>query len=79
MTDIDIKLKNIVAKQLGISINQVTMESKFIDDLGGDSLDTVEMVLAVEDEFEVEITEDQAENMICLRDVKNYLDQQLRS
>jgi acyl carrier protein len=55
------------------------MESKFIDDLGGDSLDTVEMVLAVEDEFEIEITEDQAENMRCLRDVKNYLDQQLRS
>ena len=79
MTDIDIKLKNIVAKQLGISINQITMESKFIDDLGGDSLDTVEMVLAVEDEFEIEITEDQAENMHCLRDVKNYLDQQLRS
>jgi acyl carrier protein len=79
MTDIDIKLKNIVAKQLGISINQITMESKFIDDLGGDSLDTVEMVLAVEDEFEIEITEDQAENMRCLRDVKNYLDQQLRS
>jgi acyl carrier protein len=79
MTDIDIKLKNIVAKQLGISINQITMESKFIDDLGGDSLDTVEMVLAVEDEFEIEITEDQAENMRCLRDVKNYLDRQLRS
>lgn len=79
MTDIESKLKNIVAKQLGISITQITMESKFIDDLGGDSLDTVEMVLAVEDEFEIEITEEQAETMSCLRDVKNYLDQQLSS
>lgn len=79
MADIEIKLKNIVAKQLGISANQITMESRFIDDLGGDSLDTVEMVLAVEDEFEIEITEEQAETMRCLRDVKNYLDQQFSS
>jgi acyl carrier protein len=79
MTDIEIKLKNIIAKQLGISINQITMESKFVDELGGDSLDTVEMLLAIEDEFGIEITEEHAENMSCLRDVTNYLDQQLSS
>ena len=73
MTDIDIKLKNIVAKQLGISINQVTMESKFIDDLGGDSLDTVEMVLLLEDKLKIEIPEEIAEELYDINSVISYL------
>jgi acyl carrier protein len=73
MEEIEVKLKKIVSKQLGVPVENINVDSKFIDDLGGDSLDTVEMVLAVEDEFGIEISEDAAENMYDINCVIQYL------
>lgn len=69
MEEIEIKIKRIVSEQLGIPIEQINPEHKFIDDLGGDSLDTVEMVLTLEDEFEFEVEEEIAEQLHTVRAV----------
>jgi acyl carrier protein len=63
MDDIELKIKNIVSRQLGIPVTQISTGSKFISDLGGDSLDTVEMVLTLEDEFGIEVEEEVAEEL----------------
>ena len=55
MSDIDERVKNIIVKQLGVKEEEIKNESKFVDDLGADSLDTVELVMALEDEFDTEI------------------------
>jgi acyl carrier protein len=73
MDNIENKLKEIVSRQLGVPVDKIKNDSKFIDDLGGDSLDTVEMVLAVEDEFGVEIDEEAAEKMYDISCVISYL------
>lgn len=73
MDNIENKLKEIVSKQLGVPIDKIKNDSKFIDDLGGDSLDTVEMVLAVEDEFKIEIDEESAEKMLDIDCVLKYI------
>lgn len=71
--NIELRLKKIVSRQLGIPSESIRLDSKFIDDLGGDSLDTVEMILAVEDEFGIEIPEEEAEKMLDLNCVIEYL------
>jgi len=63
MEEIELKVKTIISKQLGININEIQNENKFVHDLKGDSLDTVEMLLTVEDEFGFEIDEDTAESI----------------
>ena len=63
MSDIENKIKDIIVKHLGIDESKVNLESKFIDDLGADSLDTVELVMAFEEEFGVEIPDDAAETI----------------
>ena len=63
-----------VAQSMGIDEMDVKMESNFMNDLGADSLDTVELILELEDEFGIEIPDDQAENMHTVADVYNYLD-----
>ncbi|MFN7368691.1 MAG: acyl carrier protein, partial [Burkholderiales bacterium] len=60
MDDIEAKVKKIVAEQLGVNEADIKNESSFVDDLGADSLDTVELVMALEDAFETEIPDDQA-------------------
>ena len=67
------KIKNIVAEQLGVNADEITMESTFVEDLGADSLDVVELVMAMEDEFDMEIDEDQAENISTVGDVVEYI------
>ena len=62
MSDIEQRVKKIVAEQLGVAEDEIKLESSFVDDLGADSLDTVELVMALEDEFEIEIPDEQAEN-----------------
>lgn len=69
MNDIEFKIKKLVSEQLGISIETISIESNFIKDLGGDSLDTVEMVLSLEDEFGFEVDEEVAENLYTVGDV----------
>ena len=67
------KVKNIIVEQLGVSETAVTMESSFIDDLGADSLDIVELVMALEEEFDLEIPDADAEKVVTVSDVVEYI------
>ena len=73
MSDIEQKIKDIVVKHLGIEDSKVIPESKFIDDLGADSLDTVELVMAFEEEFGVEIPDDAAETILTVQNAIDYI------
>jgi len=68
------KVKEIVASQLGVEIEEVTPESSFVEDLGADSLDTVEPVMALEEEFGIEIPDEDAENISTVKDAISYID-----
>ena len=65
--DVASKVKKIVADHLGIDEAKVTEEASFIDDLGADSLDTVELVMSLEEEFDIEISDDEAENILTVQ------------
>jgi len=67
------RVKSLVAEQLGIGIDEINNESSFIDDLGADSLDTVELVMAIEEEFDVEISDEQAENISTVQSAIDYI------
>ncbi len=67
------KVKDIIVKQLGVNAEQVTPEAKFIEDLGADSLDTVELVMAIEEEFGVEVPDEDAEKLQTVANVIEYL------
>jgi acyl carrier protein len=67
------RVKSLVAEQLGIGIDEINNESSFIDDLGADSLDTVELVMALEEEFDVEISDEQAENISTVQSAIDYI------
>ena len=69
------KVRDIVVEQLGSEADEVTLESTFIDDLGADSLDIVELIMAFEEEFNVEIPDEGAEKIKTVQDVVNYIDQ----
>ena len=71
--DVKNKVKKIVADHLGVEEEKVTEEASFIDDLGADSLDTVELVMAFEEEFGCEIPDDAAEKIVTLKDAVTYL------
>ena len=68
------KVKEITSEQLGVDESQITPEAKFIDDLGADSLDTVELVMALEEEFNIEISDEEAEKLITVQKVVDYLE-----
>jgi len=74
MSEIESKVKKIVIDHLGVDEKKVTSESKFIDDLGADSLDTVELVMAFEEEFGVEIPDDAAETIFTVQNAIDYLE-----
>ena len=74
MSDIGEKVKNIVVEHLGVEKEKVTESSSFIDDLGADSLDTVELVMAFEEEFECEIPDDVAEKILTIKDAIEYIE-----
>jgi acyl carrier protein len=67
------KVKKIIIDQLGVDEAEVTSEAKFIDDLGADSLDTVELVMALEEEFGIEIPDEDAEKITTVRHAINYI------
>ncbi|MGF1509611.1 MAG: acyl carrier protein [Myxococcota bacterium] len=75
MASIEDKVKAIIVEQLGISEDEVKPEASFIDDLGADSLDIVELVMAMEEEFEIEIPDEEAENIKTVGDATNYINQ----
>ena len=72
-TNVETKVKGIIAEQLGVSEEEIKITSSFIEDLGADSLDIVELVMAMEEEFEVEIPDEEAENIKTVQDAVNYV------
>jgi len=70
---LDEKVKKIIVDQLGVDEAEVTPEAKFIDDLGADSLDTVELVMALEEEFGIEIPDEEAEKIVTVKDAIAYI------
>lgn len=67
------KVSKIIVEQLGVDAKEVTMDASFIDNLGADSLDIVELVMAFEEEFNIEIPDDEAENISTVGDAVNYI------
>ena len=71
---IEQRIRDIIVEQLGVNADQVTPEAKFIEDLGADSLDTVELVMALEEEFDLEIPDNEAEKLQSVVDVIKYVE-----
>ena len=67
------KLKEILADVLGVKIEEIKAESKFVDDLGADSLDLVELIMSFEDKFGIEISDEEAEKIITVKDALDYI------
>ena len=67
------KVKKIIVEQLGVEEDEITMESSFIDDLGADSLDIVELIMALEEEFDLEIPDSEAEKLQTVGDAVDYI------
>jgi acyl carrier protein len=72
---IESKVKDIIVEQLGVNADQVAPEAKFIEDLGADSLDTVELIMALEEEFKIEVPDEEAEKLVSVGDVINYIEE----
>lgn len=75
MSTVDERVKKIVVEQLGVKEEEVTNESSFVDDLGADSLDTVELVMALEEEFECEIPDEEAEKITNVQQAVDYINE----
>ena len=73
MSTVDERVQKIVMEQLGVKQEEITNESSFVDDLGADSLDTVELVMALEEEFETEIPDDEAEKITTVQLAVDYI------
>ncbi len=78
MENIEQRVKKIVAEQLGVNEADVKNESSFVNDLGADSLDTVELVMALEEEFECEIPDEEAEKITTVRQATDYIQAHLK-
>ena len=75
MEEIRTKVVNIITEQLGVKEEDIIDEAKLIEDLGADSLDVVELVMALEEEFDIEIPDDAAEKILTVKDILSYLDE----
>ncbi|WP_438969851.1 acyl carrier protein [Methylophaga sp.] len=73
MSDIEARVREIVVEQLGVNADEVTADASFIDDLGADSLDTVELVMALEEAFECEIPDEEAEKITTVKEAVSYI------
>ena len=78
MEDIEKRVKAIVSEQLGVKLEDIKNESKFVDDLGADSLDTVELVMALEDAFECETPDEEAEKITTVQQAIDYVNANLK-
>ena len=77
MSSVEERVKKIVVDQLGVKEEEVTNEASFVDDLGADSLDTVELVMALEEEFKTEIPDEEAENITTVNQAISYINSHL--
>ena len=77
MSSVEERVKKIVVEQLGVKDDEVTIEASFVDDLGADSLDTVELVMALEEEFKTEIPDEEAEKITTVQLACDYINQHL--
>ena len=77
MSEREAKVKQIIAEKLGVSEDKVTTQASFVDDLGADSLDQVELIMAFEDAFDIDIPDEDAEKMKTVKDAVDYLDSKL--
>ena len=75
--NVEEKIKNIIVEQLGVSVDEVVPEASFIDDLGADSLDLVELVMVLEEEFGKEIPDEDAEKIQTVQDAINYISEHM--
>ncbi len=74
---IEDKIKKIIAEKLSVDLEEVVPEASFVDDLGADSLDLVELIMSMEEEFDVEISDEDAEKMVTVKDALEYVNQHL--
>ena len=74
MSDIAEKVKKIIVDQLGVSADEVKPEASFVDDLGADSLDLTELIMAMEEEFDIEIADDYAQKILKVQDAISYIE-----
>ena len=70
---IEDKIKKIVAEKLSVDLDEIVPEASFVDDLGADSLDLVELIMSMEEEFDIEISDEQAEKLVTVKDVLDYV------
>jgi len=70
---IEDKIKKIVAEKLSVDLDEVVPDASFVDDLGADSLDLVELIMSMEEEFDIEISDEQAEKLLTVKDVLDYV------
>lgn len=68
------KVKKIIAEKLGVDLEEVVPEATFVDDLGADSLDLVELIMSMEEEFDIEISDEDAEELLCVKDAIDYIE-----
>ena len=79
MSEVTQKVKDIIIEQLGVNADEVTEEASFIDDLGADSLDTVELVMALEEGFEIEVPDEDAEKLTTVGAAVKYIEEHAKS
>lgn len=77
MSEMETKVKQIIAEKLGVSEDKIVPQASFVDDLGADSLDQVELIMAFEDAFDIEIPDEDAEKMRTVKDAMDYLGKKL--
>lgn len=75
---VEAKVRDIIVEQLGVNPDQVSTDASFVDDLGADSLDTVELVMALEEEFGLEIPDEEAEKITKVSDAINYIESKIK-
>jgi acyl carrier protein len=77
MASVEERVVEIIAEQLGLDKDEIQMEASFIDDLGADSLDIVEMIMTIEDEFDIEISDEDAEKIVTVQDAISYINDKI--
>jgi len=77
MASVEERVKEIIAEQLGLEKDDIQLDASFIDDLGADSLDIVEMIMTIEDEYDVEISDDDAEKISSVQDAINFIKEKM--